>query len=451
MDRRNFIAGAGAALGALMMNPLTALSSSPQNPQKPTKRLKVAVVGTGIRGVMLFGRDMLRDYGDYVEIVGLMDVNPGRLRFADGFIGAACPIFTDLRELITKQKPEVLIIASVDAVHHEAIIIGMEMGCDIICEKPLTTDEHKAQAIIDVQQRTGRKMIVTFNYRYPPYRAKMKELLMGGLVGTINTVDFHWNINHSHLNRYMQRWHAEMEHSGSLWIHKSTHHFDLVNWFLNSEPEQVFAYASLDRFGRRGPFRGKNCRDCPHTAKCPYFWNILEQPLLKSLYVDNEHYDGYIRDNCVFRRDIDTFERHSAVVKYMNGAFLNYSLTGDTDFDGYWIAFNGTKGRLEARLEGYPVRDFAEMVFTPIARFHDAQPRIFRVGLIDDGYWGGDALMMNHIFVNPDKPDPLGQQATLRDGVMSVLTGVAARRSVLTGKPIDIKGLTSLEPRQNRV
>jgi len=451
MDRRKFLANAGLAAGAIMMSPLAGLGSqSGKTTPSNRKKLKLGVVGTGIRGVMLFGRELLRDFGDHVELVGMMDVNPGRLRFADGFVGAGCPVFTDLREMIRKQKPEALIIASVDSVHHQNIIDGMEMGCDIICEKPLTTDEHKAQAIIDVQKRTGRKMVVTFNYRYPPYRAKMKELIMGGLVGQINTVDFHWNINHSHLNRYMQRWHGEMQHSGSLWIHKSSHHFDLINWYLNSEPQQVYAHSYLDRFGRRGPFRGNNCRDCQHTAKCPYYWDILQQPLLKGLYVDNEHYDGYIRDNCVFRRNIDTFERHSAVIKYMNGVMVNYSLTGDTDFDGYWVAFNGTKGRLEARLEGYPVKDYAEMVFTPIERFTDRKPQIFRVDLIDDGYWGGDALMMDHLLVNPDKPDPLGQKAFLRDGIMSVLPGIAARRSALTGKPVDIKGLTSIEPQAFR-
>jgi len=437
-------------LGALLLDPMAGIASTPLTAPRHGKKIRLGLVRTGIRGVRLFGQNMMRDYSKYVELVGLMDINPGRLSFADGYIGAGCPVFTDVREMITKQKPQALIIASVDAVHHEAIITGMEMGCDIICEKPLTTDEHKAQAIIDVQRRTKRKMLVTFNYRYPPYRAKMKELLMSGLVGKINTVDFHWNINHGHLNRYIQRWHGEMQHSGSLWLHKSSHHFDLVNWFLNSEPEEVFAHASLDRFGKQGPFRGKNCRDCAHTQRCPYHWDILQQPLLKSLYVDNEHYDGYIRDNCVFRHEVDVFERHSAVIKYMNGAILNYSLTGDTDFDGYWIAFNGTKGRLEARLEGYPVKNYAEMVFTPIDRFTRNKPQIFRVDLIDEDYWGGDALMMEHLFVNPNRPDPLRQQATLRDGVMAVLTGIAARKSILSGKPETIKGLTSLNPRKHR-
>lgn len=450
MDRRKFLASAGLAVGAMMVSPLAGVSGQTE-PQKTIRsNRRFALVGTGIRGVNMFGRDLMRDYGQYINLVALVDINPGRLRFADGFIGAGCPIYTNLEEMITKQKPDVLIVTSDDASHHEIIVKGMEMGCDIICEKPLTIDEHKSQIIIDTQERTGRNIIVTFNYRYPPYRARLKELIMGGLVGNINTVDFHWNINHSHLMRYMQRWHGHTISGGTLWVHKSTHHFDMVNWLVNSEPTEVFAYGSLDRFGRRGPFRGNKCRDCRHTARCAYYWDIMKDPLLVGLYVDNEHYDGYIRDNCVFRRSIDIFERHAAVVRYANGVMLNYSLTGDTDFDGYWIAFNGTKGRLEARIEGYPSKGFAELVFTPIERFTDKTPKIHRVDFTPGGHWGGDPLMMDKLFKDPDMPDPLNQQATLRDGVMSVLAGVAARRSSITGKPIEIKGLTSLEPRAVR-
>jgi predicted dehydrogenase len=451
MDRRKFLASSGVAAGALLVNPVSGMTAPKASKFSRERKRKLALVGTGIRGVTMFGRDLVRDYGEYIDLVGLVDINPGRLKFADGFIGAGCPINTDLEEMIKKQKPEELIITTEDKSHHEIIIKGMEMGCDIITEKPLTIDEDKAQSILDAQARTGRNIIVTFNYRYPPYRAKMKELLMSGLIGDVNTVDFHWNIHHRHLMFYMQRWHGESDRGGTLWVHKSTHHFDMVNWFLDSEPEQVFAYASLDRFGKKGPYRGKNCRDCAHTAKCPYYWDINQSQLLKSLYADNEQYDGYIRDNCVFRENIDIFEKHAAVVRYSNGTVLNYSLTGDTDYDGYWIAFNGTKGRLEARIEGYPGKSFAEMVFTPIDRFTDEKAKIYRVEFERGGHWGGDPLMLDKLFKDPDMPDPLGQQASLRDGVMSVLAGVAARKSAFSGKPVDIKDLTSLKPRAKRV
>jgi predicted dehydrogenase len=447
MDRRKFIASTGAATtGAMLINPLKGFAGI----NTFQRKTRVALVGTGVRGVGMYGRNLLRDYSNFVEMVGLCDTNPGRLKYAKEYIGTKAPTFTDLDELIRKQKPETLMVTTEDSSHHSVIIRGMELGCNIITEKPMTIDEVKAQAIIDAEKKYGKKVIVTFNYRYPPYRAKMKELLMQGVVGDISSVDFHWNINHSHLTAYMQRWHGEMNRGGSLWVHKSTHHFDMANWFIDSEPVQVTAYSALERFGPKGPFRGMNCRNCAHTDKCPYYWDITKNEHLTKLYTQNEKYDGYIRDNCVFRPQIDTYDKHSAIVKYANGAYLNYSLTGDTDFDGYWIAFNGTKGRLEARVEGYPKKPHVDLIFTPIARYSDMQAQIIKAEHKPGGHWGGDPIMLDKLFKNPNAPDPLGQEAGVRDGAMSILIGIAARKSAASGRPVDIQGLTDLVPRVKR-
>ncbi len=444
MDRRKFIASAGtAAAGTMLISPVSAITVSHTSP-KAKKRL--GLVGTGVRGIGMFGTDLLRNYSDYVELVGLCDINPGRLGVAGQTIGAGIPTFTSLEEMISKQEPQTLIVTTEDSSHHEVIIKGMEMGCDIITEKPVTIDEVKAQAIIDAERKYGKKVIVTFNYRYPPYRAKIKELIMEGLIGDVRSVDFHWNIHHSHLQQYMMRWHGESNRGGTLWVHKATHHFDMANWLINSEPAQVQAFGTLERFGSKGPFRGKNCRNCAHTAKCPYYWNINDNERLKRLYADNEHYDGYIRDNCVFRHQIDIHEKHSAIVKYANGSYLNYSLTADTDFDGYWIAFNGTKGRLEARVLGYPRKDHTDITFTPVSIFNNKPAKVIRVPFAGGGHWGGDPLMNDKLFKDPGMPDPLGQQAGVRDGVMSILVGVAARRSIAERRPVNIGELTDLTP-----
>lgn len=445
--RRRFMKTTGASIaGSMLMNPAFAISSM----ENPKDKMKVALVGTGVRGVRMYGRDLLRDYGEYVDMVGICERNPGRLKYAIDYIGADCPTFLGLDEMLLGTKPEVLIITSWDWEHHNNIISGLKHGANIICEKPLTIDETKAQAILDAEKKYGRNVIVTFNYRYPPYRAKIKELLMNDIVGKINTVDFHWNISHSHLMRYMQRWHGYSDRGGTLWVHKSTHHFDMINWFLDSDPFQVNAYASLDRFGKHGPFRGKNCRDCAHTTKCLYYWDITQDEHLYNLYARNEHYDGYVRDNCVFRNTIDIYERHACVVKYANGVYLNYSLTADTDHSGYWLAFNGTKGRLEVRAGGWPSKDYNEIVFTPIDRYTDKEAQSFRIPHGEGGHWGGDPILMDKLFKDPDMPDPLHQQAGTRDGVMSILIGVAARKSIASGKPVKIEGLTEIKPMPKR-
>jgi predicted dehydrogenase len=447
MNRRKFIVKSSTALTATVLTTGCLSSASLIGSQK---KQRVALIGTGVRGSSMYGRDMVKNYGEYVELVGLCDINPGRLKVASEFIGANCPIFTDLDELIKKQKPETLIVTTTDAAHHEVIIKGLESGCNIITEKPLTIDEVKAQAILDAERKSGKRVIVTFNYRYPPYRAQIKQLLMEGIVGDIKAVEFNYYLSHDHLVQYMQRWHGNTNKGGSLWVHKSTHHFDMVNWYINSEPEQVFAYASLERFGKKGPYRGKNCRNCEHTATCPYYWDINKDERLKKLYADNEHHDGYIRDNCVFREDIDIYDKHAAMVKYANGVQLSYVLTGSSDKEGYYMAFDGTKGRLEVRVGGHPSKDYNELIFIPEPKYTDRKEEIIRADHKPGSHWGGDPIMMDKLFKHPEAPDPLGQQAGVRDGVMSILIGIAARKSIKSGMPINIKDLTDLVPKAVR-
>ena len=165
----------------------------------------------------------------------------------------------------------------------------------MLTEKPLTTDETKAQAILDAERKSGRNLIVGFNYRWSPYATKIKELLANNTIGKITSVDFHWYLNTYHGASYFRRWHGYKDKGGSLWVHKATHHFDLINWWLDSDPEEVFALGDLEHYGKNGPFRGSNCRSCEFKDKCDYYFDINKDKRLMDLYVNNEQYDGYKR------------------------------------------------------------------------------------------------------------------------------------------------------------
>lgn len=445
ITRRKFVAAAGTvAAGSILFNPLSIIAA-----KKDKQKMKIAVVGTGVRGVKMYGTRLVKDYADYVEFVGLCDINPGRVKYGREYIGVDCLTFIDLEEMLVKVKPEWLIVTTVDSTHHDMIITGLKHGCNIITEKPLTTDETKAQAILEAERKYGKKVIVTFNYRYSPHRAKMKELITQGAIGTITSVDFHWYLNTEHGPRYFRRWHGEKDKSGTLLVHKSTHHFDLVNWWLDTDPKEVYAYGALEYFGKNGPFRGEKCRTCQHKNNCKFYWDITKNDHLTKLYVNNESYDGYIRDNCVYRENIDIFDKMSVQVKYMNDVVLNYSLTTYSPYEGYRIAFNGTKGRMEAWIkekEEWLKDDYDEIMLTKLFQ----QAEYIRIDNTEEGHGGGDRRMLDKIFRDQTMADPLNQSAGTRDGVMSILTGIAARKSIYSGKPVLIEGLTEIKPSVDR-
>lgn len=433
-----------------------------------TKKLKVALVGTGIRGISFWGKRLVTEYSDILEFVGLSDINPGRLEFGKEFIGTDCPTFTDFDEMLKKTDPDLLIVTTKDSTHHQFIIKGLENGCDVLTEKPLTIDEDKCQAILDAERKSGKKLIVGFNYRWSPYATKIKELLADNTIGKLTSVDFHWYLNTYHGASYFRRWHGQKDQGGSLWVHKSTHHFDLLNWWIDSDPSEVFAYGDLEHYGSNGPFRGENCRNCEHKSKCDYHFDITKNEHLMNLYVNHEKHDGYIRDNCLFRNEIDIYDKMSAQVQYANNVTLNYSLTTYSPFEGWRVSFNGTEGRIEASLD----IPYHEATTVDQAEMHAKEMEqsaleevnnesiivhklwkdfnVLTVPMEKQGHGGGDKRLQDKIFKTANTKDPYDRAAGSRDGAMSILIGIGARKSIESGNPIKIADLTDLEPMVKR-
>lgn len=448
MSRRNFLAVSGAIAGTTIIDPKSKiLANNVTGISENSKKTRIALVGTGVRGIGMWGSSVVRDYGNYVEFVGLCDINPGRLEVGRQAIGVDCPTFTDFEQMMGRTRPDVLIVTTVDETHDYFIEKGMEMGADIICEKPMAIDEKKIQRIIDAEKRTGRKCRVTFNYRYSPHRAKIWEILRSGEIGELTSVDFHWYLDTSHGADYFRRWHRLVEKSGSLWVHKASHHFDLLNWWIGSDPESVYALGDLEFYGKNGPFRAANCRSCSHAKECNFYWDITKNERLKRLYVDNEKYDGYHRDGCVFRNDINIYDKMTATIKYMNGVQVSYSLTTYSPYEGYRIAFNGTKGRLDAWIqESKPTSDAN---YDEIVVFRNFGKREYIQIPQGAGHGGGDKLLKDQIFI-PNTPDPLRQAAGVRDGALSCLVGIAARKSIDLKEPVFVKNLTTIKPKEKK-
>lgn len=463
IKRRNFLGKAGSAVaGSILINPMTSL----QTKARSLAKRRLALVGTGIRGSTFWGKRVVDNYSELVEFVGLCDINQGRVEFVKKYMGVDCPTFTDFEEMMTTIKPDTLIVTTVDATHHEFIIKGLRMGADVITEKPLTTDEKKLAAILEAERETGRNLIVGFNYRYSPHVTKIKELLVNKRVGQITSVDFHWYLNTDHGASYFRRWHGLRDRSGTLLVHKATHHFDLLNWLIDSEPVEVFAYGELEHYGINNPFRGEKCRGCPYQNQCKFYWDITKDPYMMDLYVANEQYDGYIRDNCLWRPEIDIYDKMAVQIKYANEVQVSYSLTTYSPYEGWRIAFNGMKGRIDSWLdipwltrekisqaelharemsqdEKEAGSDYEEIMV--MDNFGDYE--LVKVLRSSAGHGGGDQRLQDKIFLNPDMPDPLKHAAGSRDGAMSILIGIAARKSIEEQRPVKIQELTDLKPR----
>ncbi|WP_214626457.1 Gfo/Idh/MocA family protein [Paenibacillus agaridevorans] len=398
---------------------------------------KIAIVGAGGRAMQMFAVPLTAELKTDVELVGVYDVNPVRAQLLSSAANGMA-VFDDFDQMIREAKPDAVIVTTPDSLHDYYIIRALEAGCDVISEKPMTTTADKCRAILEAERRTGKKVTVTFNCRFMPYVVRVKELLKEGAIGQIHSVALEWSLDKSHGADYFRRWHRQMDNSGGLLIHKSTHHFDMINWWLEDEPESVFANADLLFYGPTRAERGERCWTCRHQSTCEFHYDISESDFTRSMYQQAEQADGYYRDQCVFGDDIDIYDTMSVNVKYAKGTLLTYSLQAYSPYEGWKATFVGTKGRLEA--EDYQ-SGFEKGEMNEIRLYNSEGERVtLHSRKASGGHGGGDPILRKMIFTD-NVADPLGQRAGSRAGAMSLIIGAAANLSIEEKRLVAIREL----------
>ena len=420
---------------------------------------KYVIVGTGARARMFY-EAIARNFSAQNELVALCDTNQTRMDYTnkvliEEFGLSQLPTYKveDFGRMLDETAADVVIVTSIDRTHHTYIIAALEAGRDVITEKPMTTDVVKCQQIIDTVKRTGRSVRVTFNYRYAPHNAAVHEIIASGGIGDVYSVHFEWLLDTKHGADYFRRWHRDKRNSGGLMVHKSTHHFDLVNFWLQSQPQTVFGMGDLRFYGRanaeeRGLFTPYNRTTGVAAAKTdPFAIDLTESPVQKALYWDAEHEDGYQRDQNVFGDGISIEDTMQVMVRYKNRAVMTYSLNTYAPWEGFNVAFNGSKGRIELMVRETSYinaggSSHEEGAAKGIQLYHfplHGEPRIVPVVMEEGGHGGGDNRMLADIFGSSNSGGAFA--ADFRDGAMSILTGLAANRSFQTGLPVEVDAM----------
>ncbi|MEU6861318.1 Gfo/Idh/MocA family oxidoreductase [Glycomyces sp. NPDC046736] len=431
---------------------------------------RYAIVGAGHRAQMYVDA-VLTTFKGRAKLVAICEPNPVRAAYYVDRVtaaGSAAPSVWHpdrYEEMIKAENVDRVIVCARDDLHADLIVRALDAGADAVVEKPLTIDAPSAAAIEAAVARTGRDVVLTFNYRYSPRNSALRQVIQDGRIGRVTSVDFSWMLDTKHGADYFRRWHREKEHSGGLLVHKASHHFDLVNWWIRSTPERVFASGGLRFYGaanaaERGlgprPARGTHEGD-----RDPFELDLRDDPRLKALYLDAEGHDGYVRDRDVFGEGITVEDNLALVVDYASGATLSYSLNAHAPWEGYRVAVNGTEGRAEldvvergdvaadgplhavldpsavASGEGGALRPKGERL---IVQRHWGTPVEIPIHAGEGGHGGGDDLLLADVFEGPGD-DPLARPADWTDGVRSIAVGIAGNRSLETGQAVNIADL----------
>jgi predicted dehydrogenase len=422
---------------------------------------RYAIVGTGSRAGM-FVNAITNTYKDTAELVGLCDLSQVRMDWYNKQFDDALPTYhaDDFDKMIADTKPDTVIVTTIDAWHHKYIVRAMELGCDAISEKPMTTDIDKLKAIYDTIENTGKSLRVTFNYRYAPAYTQYRKIIMDGTIGRPLSVDFSWVLDTSHGADYFRRWHREKHNSGGLLVHKATHHFDLVNWWIDSYPEQVFAMGDLMFYGKdNAEARGESYDYERYTGEDaakddPFALFLDSKQAFKDLYMDAEEETGYLRDRNVFGEPITIEDTMNVTVRYRNGVLLSYNLIAYSPWEGLRIAVTGTKGRVEMAITENVTHlksdasaaaskgAFKQTIIRVFPMF--SEPYEVEVPRGEGGHGGADPVMLEQIFASDPPADPFNRAASHIDGAASILTGISANQSMQTDKLVNVSDLFKL-------
>ena len=432
---------------------------------------RYGLIGTGSRAGMYI-HALTGKHSDVAELAAWSDINPGRLDVYERDLrdsGATIPVRYPpdrLEEMIRSERLDRVIVTTPDYTHADYVSRALRAGADVVVEKPLTIDAAGLAQIKTAIADSGHEVITTFNYRYSPRNIALRELIGSGAIAEVTSVHFEWALDTSHGADYFRRWHRDKANSGGLLIHKASHHFDLVNWWIAAAPVRVYASGGLRFYGAaNAQKRNLGARPGRGTGVVgdPFALDLAANPRMKELYLDTEHHDGYLRDRDVFADGITIEDNLALLVDYDTGASMTYSLNAHSPWEGYRVTVNGTAGRAELEVierGAVLIGDDGTIVIDPSANPDNATVDPVRPNgerLVVQRHWeaardvpipagigghgGGDAYLLEHLFNRVRVDEPLGRVAGYTDGVRAVSVGIAGNLSLSTGQPVVIADL----------
>jgi predicted dehydrogenase len=420
--------------------------------RKKTEPARWILIGTGSRGLHMFGEPLAEGRYPLHRLVGLCDCNPLRAEAANKLLKTRLPTEVEAKRLIARLRPDGAIIATRDIAHAEYIRVCLVAGLRVVSEKPLCVDARQCRDILATEKKyksRGGRCLVTHNVRYAPAICALKNKLDSGVIGKPLFFRFREYLDRRHGADYFRRWHRHKENSGGLLIHKACHHFDALNYLTDSVAETLSARGRLLFYGRKGSFRGKRCRGCRHATRCAFYVDPFGQSSAKRLFLDAEQADGYWRDACVFDKEINIEDEASVSWRYRNGVSVQYDLAAFCSYEGWRIEVEGERGRLELvemKSTGFVpgaklVHGAGSVVGERLTLFRMDKPgQNLPIPKAKGTHGGADPRLLADFFGRPLHAPLTSRQAPLVQAVQAVLIGHAANVSLARkGAPVNVQ------------
>ena len=325
------------------------------------KKVSFAVLGLGNRGWVYASHAL--QFPQDMEITAVADIDPARLQHAAKHLNLAKEQLFDSAETLLQQSKlaDVMVVSTQDRQHRDHAIRAMELGYDLLLEKPIAADPRDIKAISEVANRLGRRVIVCHVLRYTPFYRAVKKLLQDGIVGRIMNIEAAEHVGYYHIAHSFVRgnWHKESDSSPMI-LAKCCHDMDLLLWLTEKRCRRVSSFGSLSFFKAENRPEGapKRCTDgCPQEDNCPFHapkfylsripgWpsNVLhpepnEENIMEALRTTN-----YGR--CVFDMDNDVVDHQVLNMEFEDGILASFTMSGFNNIQTRTLRIAGTEGEI---------------------------------------------------------------------------------------------------------
>ncbi len=404
------------------------------------KKFNVAILGCGGRGLIY--SDLISTKKDEFEITALCDINMEQINKIKNITKTQAPVFLDVDEFFKEKRGDVIIISTPDREHIKQVVKALNMGYDVLVEKPLTDSLKEIKLLEKVQKKTGKKVMVCHVLRYGPGFKKCSDLLKEGAIGKLYAIDASERVAYWHwAQSYVRGSFSLLKDAHPAILAKCSHDLDLVQHYANSKCETISSIGSLSFFTPENAPEGsaERCIDCKYIEECPYS--------AKRVYIDNWYKDGKPQfiwpynkvtlknplteeailegikttpyGKCVFKCKVEKVDHQLVQMNFKNGVKASLKMVFAAQ-PGRYFVFYGTDGEmiLDERNDSIKVMPYGKDEYTI---------NISDLGGLIEYHGGGDIGLVNSLY------DMLTGNnlchTSLEESIESHLMGIAAENS----------------------
>ena len=411
--------------------------------KKPTTAI---TLGAGARGTV-YGRYAL-EFPEEIKIVGVAEPIPFRNdRYAKWHNIDDANRFDTWEEVFKRPKfADAVIISTPDHLHYGPCMQALEMGYDILLEKPIA---QTMQECIDIEQlalETKRIVAVCHVLRYAPYFIKMRDIVQSGTIGDVVSVQHLEAIEHIHMSHSFVRgnWHSSKE-STPIILAKSCHDLDILHWITGKPCTRIFAMGDLRYFTKENkpPGAAKRCLDCPVENECIYSAKRIYLTNRTWLYVmdlpaDENLHEAFITNElkttnygrCVYDMENDQPDHYVTSIEFDGDITAAFSMEALTSYGSRHTRIMGTRGDIVGDMRTMRVTDFLSRETTVWDAREIAELEEYRHA----GHGGGDWRLMRDFVQAVSRQDSSLLVSSIFESMESHSMAFKAEESRMSGK-----------------